>query len=318
MRLSGDPACPRAVGLACYRPQRHRVARGRPTATLTMDASGTPSGDDGAGPDAGGRQGVIAMRKTLLTTCGVLAVAGLLAGCGARKAEQTAESSSDSLLASNPSEPAVGNITPQTDYQQPPAAEQPPVPAPRPRSQAPRSAPAPRPAPANPGVTVPEGTPIKVTMDAQISSETAQPGDTWTGVVTEPVVIGTAAPIPAGSIVHGVITGSEAAERGNRAFLVLAVKSITVEGKEYSVAAGTDSIIAGSPRARNLGAIAGGAAAGALIGKAIGGSGKGALIGGILGGAAATGAVAKSKGYQVALKPGTELTFNVDQSVVMK
>ncbi len=259
------------------------------------------------------------MRKTLLTTCAVLAVAALLAGCGAKKAEQAAESASDSLLASNPSEPASGNITPQTDYQQP-AAEQPPAaaPAPRPRSEAPRSAPAPRPAPANPGVTVPEGTPIKVTMDAQISSETTQPGDTWTGVVKEPVVIGTAAPIPAGSIVHGVITGSEAAERGDRAFLVLAVRSITVEGKEYSVAAGTDSIIAGSPRARNLGAIAGGAAAGALIGKAIGGSGKGALIGGILGGAAATGAVAKSKGYQVVLKPGTELTFNVDRSVVMK
>ena len=257
------------------------------------------------------------MRKTLLTTCAVLAVAALLAGCGAKKAEQAAESASDSLLASNPSEPASGNITPQTDYQQP-AAEQPPAPAPRPRSEAPRSAPAPRPAPANPGVTVPEGTPIKVTMDAQISSETAQPGDTWTGVVKEPVVIGTAAPIPAGSIVHGVITGSEVAERGDRAFLVLAVRSITVEGKEYSVAAGTDSIIAGSPRARNLGAIAGGAAAGALIGKAIGGSGKGALIGGILGGAAATGAVAKSKGYQVVLKPGTELTFNVDQSVAMK
>jgi hypothetical protein len=157
-----------------------------------------------------------------------------------------------------------------------------------------------------------------VTVDAQISSETAQPGDTWTGQVKEPVVVGTAAPIPAGSIVRGVITGSEAAQRGNRAFLVLSVTSITVAGKEYSVAAGTDSIIAGSPRARNLGAIAGGTAAGALIGKAVSGSGKGALIGGLLGGAAATGAVAKSKGYQVVLKPGTELTFTVDRSVAMK
>jgi outer membrane lipoprotein SlyB len=90
-----------------------------------------------------------------------------------------------------------------------------------------------------------------------------------------------------------------------------------VAGKEHTVAAGTDSIIAGSPRARNLGAIAGSAAAGALIGKAVGG-GKGALIGGILGGATATGVVAKSKGYQVVLKPGTELTFNVNHSVAMK
>jgi hypothetical protein len=256
---------------------------------------------------------VIAMRKTLLMTCGILALTAMLAGCGAKQADQAAESSSDSLLASNPSEPAAGDITPQTEYQPPAEAT---TPAPKPRSQAPRTNPAPR--PSNPGVTVPEGTPIKVTMDAQISSEHAQPGDTWTGVVKEPVVIGTAAPIPAGSIVRGVITGSEPAQRGNRAFLVLSVTSVTVAGKEHSLAAGTDSIIAGSPRARNLGAIAGSAAAGALIGKAVGGGGKGALIGGLIGGAAATGVVAKSKGYQVVLKPGTELTFNVNHAVAMK
>jgi len=263
------------------------------------------------------------MRKTIFATCAVLAMAALIAGCGAKNTEQASETSSDSLLASNPSEPAPGDITPQTQYQQPqePAPQAPPAPAPqrsaRPHVQSSRpSEQSPKPA-AKAGVTVPEGTPIKVTLDAQISSETAQPGDTWTGVVKEPVVIGTAAPIPAGSVVQGVITGSLGAERGSRAVLALAVKSIVVGGSEYSVPAGTDSIIAGSPRARNLGAIAGGAAAGALIGKAVGGN-KGALIGGLLGGGAATGAVAKTKGYQVVLKPGTELTFTVNRSVVMK
>jgi hypothetical protein len=257
------------------------------------------------------------MRKTLLTTCVILAAFALIAGCGA-KTEQAMESSSDSLLAANPTEPAPGDITPQTDYQQPqepvPQAPPPaaaPKPKPRPRAETPR------PAPVNPGVTVPEGTGIKVSVDAQISSETAMPGDTWTGTVKEPVIIGTAAPIPAGSVVHGVVTGSLAAEKGNRAMLVLAVKSITVGSTEHAVPAGTDSIIAGSPRARNLGAIAGGAAAGALIGKAVGGN-KGALIGGLLGGGAATGAVAKTKGYQVVLKPGTEMTFTVSRAVVMK
>ena len=252
------------------------------------------------------------MRKFLIRTCGVIAAVALLAGCSGQKTE-LAETSSDTLLASNPNEPASGDITPQTDYQQQPGAGQPAAPASRPTPR-----PSPRPAPANPGVTVPEGTPIKVAVDAQISSETAHAGDTWTGVVKEPVVIGTAAPIPAGSIVRGVITGSLAAERGNRAFLALSVTSVTIDGKEHAVAAGTDSIIAGSPRARNLGAIAGSAAAGALIGKAVGGGGKGALIGGILGGAAATGVVAKSKGYQVVLKPGTELTFTVDRATVMR
>lgn len=258
------------------------------------------------------------MRKTLLTSCVILAAFALIAGCGAKNQDQALETSSDSLLAANPSEPAPGDLTPQEAYQQPaePAPVAPPTPAPKPRATRP-SPPAPRPAAVNPGVTVPEGTGIKVVVNAQISSETAQPGDTWTGEVKEPVIIGTAAPIPAGSLVHGVITGSLAAEKGNRAMLVLAVKSITVGSTEHAVPAGTDSIIAGSPRARNLGAIAGSAAAGALIGKAVGGN-KGALIGGLLGGGAATGAVAKSKGYQVVLKPGTELTFTVNRAVVMK
>ena len=257
------------------------------------------------------------MRKTLLTTCLILAALATIAGCGAKNSGQAMESSSDSLLAANPTEPAQGDITPQTGYQQPsePAVKAPPVvahkPAPRPRAETPQ------PAPVNLGVTVPEGTSIKVTVDAQISSETAQPGDTWTGTVTEPVIIGTAAPIPAGSIVHGVITGSLAAEKGSRAVLVLAVKSITVGSTEHAGPAGTDSIVAGSPRARNLGAIAGSAAAGALIGKAVGGN-KGALIGALFGGGAATGAVAKTKGYQVVLKPGTEMTFTVSHAVVMK
>jgi len=121
----------------------------------------------------------------------------------------------------------------------------------------------------------------------------------------------------AGSVVTGTITEAVPAQKGSLAKLGLAVTSITSNGNKVAVDAGTESIEAGSPRARNLGAIAGGAAAGALIGRAIGGGGKGALIGGLIGGAAAGGAVAKSKGYQVVLKEGTALTFNVKQPVTV-
>ena len=59
------------------------------------------------------------MRKTFLVTCVVLAGVAMLAGCGAKSTQQAMETSSDSLLAANPSEPAPGDITPQTPYQQP-------------------------------------------------------------------------------------------------------------------------------------------------------------------------------------------------------
>lgn len=250
--------------------------------------------------------------KTTMLIAALLAAAAL-AGCSGNKAQQTAETATDSLLAANPLEDASGDITPQEEYRQeqpatPPAAK----PAPRP---APKPAPAP---PRNPGITVPAGTAIALSVNSQISSKTVQPGDAWQGVTTAPVVVGSNAPIPAGALVNGVVVGAKDAEKGDRAFLYLGVKSISVNGREVMINATTDSIIAGSTRARNLGAIAGGAAAGALIGKAVGGGGKGALIGGLVGGAAATAGVAASKGYQVVLKEGTELTFRTTSDVVIR
>lgn len=258
------------------------------------------------------------MRGWMRSLAATLLLGGVLSGCGGQKADMALENSADSLLASNPTEQTTGDITPQTEYQPEPAATtQAPAPKPKPASPKP-SAPKPSaPAPA-PGVTVPAGTGVKISVDAKISSETAQPGDTWTGTVNESVVIGTAAPIPAGATVTGVVTGVKGAEKGDRAFLVLGIRSIMVDGRSHSISATADSIIAGSTRARNLGAIAGSAVAGALIGKAVGGSGKGALIGGLIGGAAATGAVAKSKGFQVELKEGTELVFHVNEAVTMR
>jgi hypothetical protein len=258
------------------------------------------------------------MRRTNVIVWSLLAATLVVAGCGGQRADQSASTTSDSLLAASPVEPPQGDLTPQSDYQQ----QQPetPTPAPTPPASKPAPKPASKPAsePASRGVTVPAGTAVKVTVTPQISSETAQVGDTWEGTVVEPVVVGTAAPIPAGSRVAGVVTGVKPAARGDRAFLVLAVRSIEVGGKSLSIGASTDSIIAGSTRARNLGAIAGGAAAGALIGKAVGGSGKAAAIGGLIGGAAAGAGVAASKGYQVVLKEGTELTFSTNEVEVIK
>jgi len=126
------------------------------------------------------------------------------------------------------------------------------------------------------------------------------------------------APFPAGSVVHGVVDGVKPAEKGDRAVLVLRVTSIEANGKTHNIGATADSIVAGSTRTRNVGAVAGGAAAGALIGRAVGGSGKGALLGGILGGAAATGAVASSKGFQATVKEGVEIVFHVDKDTKLK
>jgi hypothetical protein len=254
------------------------------------------------------------MRRTALIAVVALAMAAALAGC-AKKAEQAQQNTSttDSLLANNPTEQQNGNLTPQTNYQQQPEAQNPPTPAPAPKTTSkPKHKPAPAPSkPAETGVTLPAGTPFHVVMGTTITSETAQSGDPWSGTLKEAVPVGEAGVIPAGSTVHGVVEGAKGAVKGDRAVLVLRLTSVDFKGEAIEVSGKTDSMIAGSTRTRNVGAVAGGAAAGALLGRAIGGSGKGALIGGLIGGAAATGAVAKSKGYQVEAKEGLEMTFTL-------
>ena len=244
---------------------------------------------------------------TILSLAIVLVVA--LGGCARKQAEDM--TLADSMaFATNPAESTVADLTPQGTVPEP-------EPAPKPKTATPKPASAPKaPAPA-PGITVPSGTAIAITLDTQISSETAQVGDAWTGVVKENVVVGEKTVIPAGSTVQGTITAVKPAAKGDRAMLDLAIGSLGVEGQSYSATATTEAIEAGSTRARNLGAIAAGTGAGALVGGAVGGK-KGAVIGGLIGAAGTVGGVAASKGYQVVLKEGTELTFNTTQSVNIK
>jgi hypothetical protein len=234
----------------------------------------------------------------------------------AKKTEQAAKTGSDSLLASNPVEQPQGSLTPQATPQ--PAPETPaPAPKKAPAEHAAKKTEPHAAAAENPGVMIPAGTGINVKVGVALTSETANAGDTWSGTVSEPVVIGTAAPIPAGSVVSGVIEAAKPAKKGDRAMLLLGITSVTVNGKDLAIHAVSDSLIAGSTRARNVGATAGGAAAGALIGSAIGG-GKGALIGGLLGGGTAAGVAASSKGYQVTVAQGAPIAFHVSHDVTVK
>jgi hypothetical protein len=241
---------------------------------------------------------------------GILVLVFALAAIGCAKKQTASETSTDSLLASSPQENPPGNLNPQTGYE--PAPNQPSSPN---RSTTTHQTGSPAPAPTR---TIPSGTPISVSVQTGISSENANVGDTWTGTVQQSVVVDGRTLIPAGSTVTGTVSSVRAAHKGDRAMLDLALSRVEVEGRTYQVHGGTEAIVAGSTRARNLGAVAAGAGAGALIGKAVGGGGKGALIGGLIGAGAATGAVAASKGYQVVLKPGTAIDFTTSGPVAVR
>lgn len=167
-------------------------------------------------------------------------------------------------------------------------------------------------------LTLPSGTAIEVTIGTSITSETARVGEAWSGTVQSAAALDGVNVIAAGSSVGGTVTAVKPARKGDRAMLELGLTSIEVNGHRTPVVAGSEAVIAGSTRARNLGAIAGSAAAGAIIGKAASGTGKGAVVGGVIGGGVATGVVAASDGYQVVLKPGTVLVFTTSEALAVR
>lgn len=166
----------------------------------------------------------------------------------------------------------------------------------------------------SPGPSIAAGSTFNVAISGSISSENAHRGDHWSGTVTENVPGRYGARIPAGSVVNGEVVGVKEAVRGSRAELELGVRSVVVDGHEEMIVASSENVVAGSPRARNLGAIAGGAAAGAIVGNNVG-DGRNATVGGLIGGAAAAAVVANSRGYQVVLRDGVVLTFTVRHDV---
>jgi hypothetical protein len=250
-------------------------------------------------------------RRTTGTGVAVL-LAGALLGWGASTMSNSARFSQASPGADLPiasveqKDQPSGDITPRESYRAPAETRS----APRATHRTVRRT--------STGITVPAGTPLSIEVATNVSSKTSSAGDSWYGHVTQDVYRNGRLVIPAGSPVRGTVRVARSAERGDRAQLQLGLSSVTVHGRSYAVTGHSQLITAGSPRARNVGAIAGGTAAGALLGKAIGGSTKSTVIGAVVGGSAATAAVAASKGYQAKIASGTEVSFTTSRSISVR
>ena len=164
------------------------------------------------------------------------------------------------------------------------------------------------------GMRIPAGTAVAVRLDSQISTDDMRTGDRWSGTVSQPVMRRNRVMIPAGTPVEGILTQSIQGDHNNPAQVQLAMRSLDFDGQYREVNATSDNIVAGSKNAQKIGAIAIGAAAGALLGHAVS-ERHGGLIGGLLGGAAGYGATRHAYRTLV-LKPGTELVFTTTEDLV--
>lgn len=147
--------------------------------------------------------------------------------------------------------------------------------------------------------TIPAGTPINVRINEKLSSETARPGDTFTGTLAQPLSVAGAV-FPRGTSVRGeVISAKKSGRLSDPGVLELALVSIGT-GSHATTVVSQPFIIRGESHTKsNVAKIGGATAAGAVIGGLADG-GKGAAIGAGVGAGTGT-AVAAATGKKPAI-----------------
>jgi hypothetical protein len=161
--------------------------------------------------------------------------------------------------------------------------------------------------------TIPDRTPIHVTLDQTLATNKNKAGDHFEATVNRPVVVNGNTVIPKGARVDGIVVDArKAGYLKGKADLRLILHDVRVNGQEYEVhtaSVGRKSII---HTKRNLLWIGGGAGGGVLIG-ALAGGGEGAAIGGPVGAAAGVGVAYFTSKRNVKYPAETRLTFRLAQ-----
>jgi hypothetical protein len=201
----------------------------------------------------------------------------------------------------------------------PAAVSAPPNPAPPPPASSPEPAPVPPFHPAAEFRTIPASVTISVRTNRTIDSETAAPGQTYSGVIARAVMDSKGhVAIPRGSAATLVVR--DASGQGKvkgRSDLVVDVGSVAVGGHTYRLETsdyserGKEGVGENKRTGEFLG---GGTALGGIIG-ALAGGGKGAAIGALSGAAAGGATQTLSRGKAVRIPAETVLNFRLEAPI---
>jgi hypothetical protein len=166
---------------------------------------------------------------------------------------------------------------------------------------------------AEPGV-IPAGTTFSIRTNEEIKS--AQPGQTFMTQVEQDIMNQAGALlVPKGSSAELVVVESQEAGTTGTAVVELALRSVTVRGREYPITTGAverrgeEGLGANRRTAETVG---GGAVLGTIIG-AIAGGARGAAVGAAVGAAGGAAAQVLTRGPEVRVPAETILTFTLDQ-----
>ncbi len=192
-----------------------------------------------------------------------------------------------------------------------PAPPAPAPPAPAPAPPAPAAQPVPGAAPVFREVTIPSGTTITIALRTAVASDQSKIEDRVEGRIVKPVMVKGVEALPADTAVMGTVTDAQQSGRvKGRARVALRFNRLTAGDESYDINAAAFTRVARATKASDARKIGIGAGAGAAVGAILGGK-KGAAIGAGVGGGAGTGAVLATRGEEVRLPAGTQVTIRL-------
>jgi hypothetical protein len=167
-------------------------------------------------------------------------------------------------------------------------------------------------------ITVPDNTPLDVTLNTALSSETSRIEQRVNGTVNSPVVVDGITAIPAGSAITGLVTNvKDSGKVKGRAELAFRFTRLRAGSVSYDIDTRPLHYVAESTKKDDAVKIGVGAGAGAVIGAITGGK-KGAAIGSAIGGGAGTGVVLATEGKDVSLAEGRKLKVSLTNPLTIR
>ena len=169
-------------------------------------------------------------------------------------------------------------------------------------------------------VTLAAGTVLPLELQTAVGSDSSHVEDPVRATLRKSVTAEGLNALPAGSVVLGHVTAADRAGRvKGRARIAFRFTKIDPAGdaERLSISTSTVSRIAEATKKQDAAKIGGGAVGGAIIGGILGG-GDGAAKGAAVGGAAGTGVVLATRGKDVRLAPGADISVKLTAPVTVR
>jgi hypothetical protein len=167
-------------------------------------------------------------------------------------------------------------------------------------------------------VTIPSGTTLRLDLQSAVSSDGSQVEDTVRASLRQPVSVDGKTVLPTGTELVGTVTDVARSGRvKGLARVAYRFNSLRYDSERYPVATSSISHQAQPTKKKDATKIGVGAGVGAAVGALLGG-GSGAAKGAAIGGAAGTGAVLATRGEEVRLGPGANVTTRLTAPLTVR